>query len=156
MDMLSDILTIRLTEKLREEMGGAYAPYSRATNLQHPTDSFRLDIYFTCSPESVEELMDAALEEVEKLKREISAEDLDKVKKAWLKNRKGSLQTNGYWRKVMEDQWTRGEDEHDFDGYERQIEETSERDIKRLAKRYLTRDRLKVFLLNPQEGVAKQ
>lgn len=134
-DLLSDILTLRLTQKIREEIGGAYSPYSRATVLQHPSDSFRMDIYFTCSPESVEMLMDAALEEVEKLKKEISSDDLDKVQRAWLKNRKGSLETNGYWRKVMEDQWTRGEDERDFEQYESQIEGASTKDLKRLAKK---------------------
>ncbi len=156
LNMLSDILTIRLTERLREEIGGAYSPYSRATTLQHPSESFRMDIYFTCSPENVDMLMEAALAEVETLKREISNEDLDKVKKAWLKNRKGSLESNGYWRKVMEDQWTRGEDEGDFNAYSSQIENTSAKELRKVAKRHLTRDKLKLFILSPQAGIAKQ
>ncbi len=156
MNLLSDILTMRLTEKIREEIGGAYAPYSRATILQHPNDSFRLDIYFTCSPESVEMLMEVALQEVNKMKTEISEPELEKAKKAWLKNRQGSLKSNGYWRKVLEDQWTRGENHKDFEAYDSQIQNTSTKNLKKLVKEYLTKDKLKVFLLNPQEGVEKQ
>lgn len=155
MNLLNDVLTIRLTEKIREEIGGAYAPYSSATILQHPTDTFRLEIYFTCSPENVEMLMAAALEEVEGLKEEISDADLDKVKKAWLKNRKGSLRTNGYWRKVMEDQWTRSETQEDFDAYDSQIEGAEEEALKKIAKDFLTKENLKVFLLSPHEKVEK-
>lgn len=84
------------------------------------------------------------------MKKGISAENLDKVKKAWLKNRKGSLQTNGYWRRVLEDQWTRGEDEQDFEKFEQQIQDVRAEQLSKLARKYLNRKNHLEFVLSPQ------
>ncbi|WP_430812877.1 MULTISPECIES: M16 family metallopeptidase [unclassified Carboxylicivirga] len=151
MGLLSDILTIRLNQKLREEIGGVYSPYARATILQRPYHSYRMDIYFTCSPENVDVLTTAAFEQIEEMQHEIKEENLEKVKKAWLKNREGSLKTNGYWRKVMEDQWTRGEDEKDFESYENHIQRVSVRQLSKLAQRYLNKKNYLQFILSPEE-----
>ena len=149
--LLTDILTIKLNKKLREEIGGVYSPYASSTILQRPINSCRMDIYFTCSPSNVDTLVHATFGEIEKMKKGISADDLAKVKSAWLKNREGSLKTNGYWRKVMEDQWTRGEDEKDFEQFEMQIQEVSSKQLSKLARKYLNKDEHLEFILSPEE-----
>ena len=151
MGLLTDILTIKLNKKLREEIGGVYSPYASSTILQRPFNSYRMDVYFTCSPANVDTLIQATFGEIEKMKNGISSEDLTKVKNAWLKNRKGSLETNGYWRRVMEDQWTRGEDEKDFEQFESQIKEVSSKQLSKLAKKYLKKEEHLEFILNPQD-----
>ncbi|MCG8579460.1 MAG: insulinase family protein [Bacteroidales bacterium] len=151
MGLLTDILTNKLNKKLREEIGGVYSPYASSTILQRPYNSYRMDVYFTCSPANVDTLIQAALGEIEKMQKGISEEELDKVKNAWLKNRKGSLETNGYWRRVMEDQWTRGEDEKDFERFERQISEVSAKQLRKLAVKYLKKDEHLEFILNPEK-----
>jgi zinc protease len=151
MGLLTDILTIKLNKKLREEIGGVYSPYASSTILQRPFNSYRMDVYFTCSPANVDTLIQATFGEIEKMKNGITSEDLTKVKNAWLKNRKGSLETNGYWRRVMEDQWTRGEDEKDFEQFESQIKEVSSKQLSKLAKKYLKKEEHLEFILNPQD-----
>ncbi|GAF03627.1 peptidase M16 inactive domain protein [Saccharicrinis fermentans DSM 9555 = JCM 21142] len=150
MGLLSDILTIRLNQKLREEIGGVYSPYASSTILQRPYSCYRMDIYFTCAPANLDTLVRATLHEIDAMKKGISAENLDKVKKAWLKNRKGSLQTNGYWRRVLEDQWTRGEDEQDFEKFEQQIQDVRAEQLSKLARKYLNRKNHLEFVLSPQ------
>lgn len=151
MGLLCDILTIRLNQKLREEIGGVYSPYASSTILQHPFSSYRMDIYFTCSPANLDTLVEATLGEIEVMKEGVSEENLDKVKKAWLKNREGSMKTNGYWRRVLEDQWTRGEDEKDFVKYEAQIQGVTAKQLSKLAKKYLNRKNHLEFILSPQK-----
>ena len=150
MGLLSDILTIRLNQKLREEIGGVYAPYAASTILQRPYNAYRLDVYFTCSPDNKDKLMQATFDEIESMKGAITTENLDKVKKAWLKDREGSLNTNGYWRKVMEDQWTRGEDEKDFKRFEQQINGVTEKQLSKLTRKYLNKENHLEFILSPQ------
>ncbi|BDD12032.1 peptidase M16 (plasmid) [Fulvitalea axinellae] len=151
MGMLSDLLTIRLTKKIREELGGAYAPFSNATVMQRPFNHFRLDVYFTCNPDKLDTLVSASFGEIEQLKKSISEEDLEKVKKALLKNRENSLESNGYWRRVMEDQFTRGETAKDFERYEGQIRNISEKKLRKLAKKYFKVDECLEFVLSPEK-----
>ena len=150
MGLLSDILTIRLNKKLREEIGGVYSPYAASTLLQRPYDSYRMDVYFTCSPTNLDTLIQATFGEIDIMKNNISEENLNKVKKAWLKNRKGSLRTNGYWRKVLENQWTRGEDAKDFEKFEKQIQNVTAKQLSSLAKKYLSKKNHLEFILSPQ------
>ncbi|MBI9059155.1 MAG: insulinase family protein [Labilibaculum sp.] len=150
MGLLSDILTIRLNKKLREEIGGVYSPYAASTLLQRPYDSYRMDVYFTCSPINLDSLIQATFGEIDIMKNNISEENLNKVKKAWLKNRKGSLRTNGYWRKVLENQWTRGEDAKDFEKFEKQIQNVTAKQLSSLAKKYLNKKNHLEFILSPQ------
>jgi zinc protease len=150
MGLLSDVLTIRLNKKLREEIGGVYSPFASSTILQRPYNRYRMDIYFTCSPANLDTLLQAALKEVEIMQGGISEENLEKVKKAWLKNRESSLNTNGYWRKLLEDQWTRGEDEKDFEKYEDQIQNVTGKQLQKLARKYLDKKNHLEFILSPQ------
>jgi zinc protease len=110
-----------------------------------------MDVYFTCSPANVDTLIQATFGEIEKMKNGITSEDLTKVKNARLKNRKGSLKTNGYWRRGMEDHWTRGEDEKDFEQFESQIKGVSSKQLSKLAKKYLKKEEHLEFILNPQD-----
>ncbi|MBI9062016.1 MAG: insulinase family protein [Marinilabiliaceae bacterium] len=151
MGLLSDILTIRLNQKLREEIGGVYSPYAASTILQRPYNSYRMDIYFTCSPANIDTLVQATLNEIEIMKAGIDEQNLAKVKKAWLKNREGSLKTNGYWRRVLEDQWTRGEDEQDFEQFEAQIQGVTAKQLSKLAGKYLNKKNHLEFVLSPEE-----
>nr|WP_319399152.1 insulinase family protein [uncultured Carboxylicivirga sp.] len=151
MGLLSDILTIRLNQKLREEIGGVYSPFASSNVLQRPYMHYRMDIYFTCSPANLDTLLQATFGEIDKMKIQIEETNLDKVKKAWLKNRKGSLNTNGYWRRVLEDQWTRGEDEKDLESYEEQINNVTAKQLSKLARKYLDKSKHLEFILSPEE-----
>ncbi len=151
MALLSDILTIRLNEKLREEIGGVYSPYASSTILQRPYDSYRMDIYFTCSPANVDTLIQATFGEIESMKKQVKAANLEKVQKAWMKNREGSLETNGYWRRVLEDQWTRGENAKDFERYEKHIQGVTTKRLSKLAKKYLDQKNHLQFILSPEK-----
>ena len=61
------------------------------------------------------------------------------------------MKTNGYWRRVLEDQWTRGEDEKDFVKYEAQIQGVTAKQLSKLAKKYLNRKNHLEFILSPQK-----
>jgi zinc protease len=150
MGLLSDVLTIRLNQKLREEIGGVYSPFASSNILQRPYNSYMMDIYFTCSPANRDTLVQATLNEIEIMKGGITEENLEKVKKAWLKNRESSLKTNGYWRKLIEDQWTRGDDEKDFEKYEGQIQSITGKQLQKLARKYLNKKNHLEFILSPQ------
>jgi zinc protease len=77
----ASVLTIRLREILREELGGTYGVSVGFTNTPPIKGYGLMQIQFGSAPENVDKLVAAALKEIERLKAEgPSAEDVAKVK----------------------------------------------------------------------------
>jgi len=150
MGLLTDVLTNQLNQKLREEIGGVYSPYASSNVFEYPYQRYQFDVVFTCSPNNVDTLVKATFGEIEKIKMGIEDNSIDKVKKAWLKNRDGSLKTNEFWRRTIEDMWIRDEDESDLLNYEEQIGRVTMKDLSRLAKKYLNKKNHLEFILSPE------
>lgn len=98
MDALKDILEIRLREAIREERGGTYGVQAGFSYRREPFGGLRYFISFGCAPDRIEELRQAALAEMEKLRAGIFVPtDLDKVKEIRRRNLETNLKTNGFW-----------------------------------------------------------
>ena len=65
---MAEVLQSRLHETLRESLGGTYGVTTAAGYLQIPVPEFSVNISFSCAPERTEELVKAALQQVELLK----------------------------------------------------------------------------------------
>ena len=65
---MAEVLQSRLHETLRESLGGTYGVTAAAGYLQIPVPEFSVNISFSCAPERTEELVKAALQQVELLK----------------------------------------------------------------------------------------
>ena len=65
---MAEVLQSRLHETLRESLGGTYGVTTSAGYLQIPVPEFSMTISFSCAPERTEELIKAALQQVELLK----------------------------------------------------------------------------------------
>ncbi|PWJ41938.1 M16 family metallopeptidase [Sediminitomix flava] len=148
-EYLSDILTIKLTYRIREELGGAYAPYSTVTVMKSPYQHYRFDIMYTCDPEKVEELSKATFEEIEKLKEGIDFSDLEKVRKAALNHRKASLETNGFWMKLLHAIEESKEGISIYNNYEDFAEGITIKQLQKIAKKYLKEEKALQFSLSP-------
>lgn len=97
-DMLSEILNIKITEELREKIGGIYGGQIGSSFTKEPYNAYSFSLQLPCGPESVEKLQTAMAAEIEKIK--ISGpeqKDLNKVKKTFLEKHKISVQENQYW-----------------------------------------------------------
>ncbi len=156
MGLLGDILTIRLNQKLREEIGGVYSPYAAANVFKYPYTHYRMDIFFTCASANRDALVNAAVGQIKEMQKGISATNLDKVKKAALKDRKASLQMNGYWRKLLEDQWSRGESKVNFEQYNKDIQSVTAKDLQKMARKYLKANKHLEFTLSPNPEAIKK
>ncbi len=70
---LGEVLTIKLVEKLREEEGGVYGVGARGNLSKISYSNLTFGISFPSGPENVDKLVDAALGEVEKIKKKRSS-----------------------------------------------------------------------------------
>ena len=96
--ILGQVLSIRLREILREDMGGVYGVGANGFLARLPRGERTFGIQFGCAPEAVEPLVKAAFAEAAKIGAEgIGADYLDKVKATFLRTRETQLRTNGFW-----------------------------------------------------------
>ncbi|MDO5974359.1 M16 family metallopeptidase [Flavivirga jejuensis] len=94
---LGDILRLRFTENLREEVGGTYGLSIQASMLKRPLEQVSLQIAFDCNPDNVQQFISMASQEIKKITNGIIAQtDLDKTKANFLKERKLQENYNSY------------------------------------------------------------
>lgn len=98
---LGQILAIRFTEKLREEMGGTYSPYATAS-INPNTGEWMIMYQYQTNAEVLGRMEEAANAELQKLLNEGADEkDFAKVKEANMKQYEISVRTNGYWQNSL-------------------------------------------------------
>lgn len=94
----TSILQIRLREILREDKGGTYGVGVGGSLGQFPKKTYSSSISFGCNPDNLEELLSAAMEELERLKREgPSDENLAKVREQQLRAFEKGTKENAFW-----------------------------------------------------------
>jgi zinc protease len=95
--VLTEYLDIRMTEDIRETLGGVYSVSSGVSLSPTPKGELMMNVYFICDPKRVDELSGA----VERLLRETAAGPVNpdtfaKSKEALKKGWEASIQSNGY------------------------------------------------------------
>ena len=104
MSAAASVLTNKMIETLREEMGGVYGVGANASTIKDKwgNESFRFMISFPCKPDNVDALAEAAIAELEKIKAgEFTDEDLQKVITARTNNFDEQIKQNGFWERSI-------------------------------------------------------
>lgn len=99
---LGEILTIKLIESLREEIGGVYGVGASGSMGIQPVDNFTFSIGFPCSPDMVDNLVEAAWKVVIEIQENgPTAADLKKVKEKRRIALEENQKRNNYWISQM-------------------------------------------------------
>ncbi|OHX68095.1 M16 family metallopeptidase [Flammeovirga pacifica] len=151
LELLGDVTTIRLTKKLREEMGGTYSPFAYGRVIEKPFNQFQFNVMFTCAPEQADTLQQVALQIVNDLKKEVKLEDLEKVKKTAVNHREKALERNNYWVALLQNANERNEDASEYAKYVKNITEISQKELQKVATKYLNNKKVFIFTLSPEE-----
>lgn len=146
---LGDVLTIKLIENLREEKSGVYGVGARGSMSQFPYANYSFKIGFPCGPENKDELIAAALSEVESLKKEgPTQEDIDKVKEAQRLDYKEDLENNRFWLSSISSAHINNREMNDILKKQEAIDKLDIKSLKKIAKKYLTDDvKIQIVLL---------
>ncbi|MDD4970275.1 MAG: insulinase family protein [Paludibacter sp.] len=136
LESLNDVLTIKFMENLREKKSGVYGVRSSGRVNKFPYENYVEHVTFQCAPENVESLITAALDEIEKVKKNgVDDKDLTKVRLAQKNELEMNLKTNVYWANEMTSDVVNGKKITDGkDGFQ-QIEQLSSKDLQQFAKK---------------------
>ena len=98
MFILGQVLSIRLREVLREDMGGVYGVGASGDIVRGPHQQREFTISFGCAPENVDKLIKAAFDEIAAIAKSGIGDDyLEKVKQAFVRERETQLRSNEFW-----------------------------------------------------------
>ena len=145
------VLNIRLREILREELGGTYGVNVGFTNSPPIKGYGAMQIQFKSSPENLDKLVNAALNEVERLKKEgPSADDVQKVKELERRDLETNAKQNSYWLGSMQTVHLYGWDPAGIARRSERTERLTQENIKQMFQKYFPTDRYTLVTLKPE------
>jgi zinc protease len=137
MNVMNEILNIRLREEIREEKGGVYGIGGRANMNYFPQKTVRTQIHFGCDPARVEELIPEVKKVFDELQTKASAENMNKAKEIMKKEFETRSKENNYWLSVIQAYDYTNRNLAFLNGYDKKIDSITEADVIATAKKYL-------------------
>lgn len=118
--LLSDVVTTRLHEILREALGGTYGVSADAGYSDLPVSEYSIRITFASAPDRTEELIAAAMTDIEKLKTEGPTEkQVNDAREKLIRDYETDSKTNSFWTTQLSFRYQRGDT---VDGLFEQVE----------------------------------
>ena len=150
---LAQVLQIRLREVLREELGATYGVSVSGSLNRRPRETYSLSVGFGTAPDSVDELVETLLAELETVRDEgIDAERLAKVQETQRRRREVQLKENAFWLNALESYYRNGFDPRWLLDYESLVISTSPESLQAAARRYLDPARYVLGVHHPETG----
>ncbi len=147
---LGEVLTIKLTEELRENESAVYGVGARGSMGKVPHGSYDFSISFPCGPENAEKLTASALKELQKIiDNGPDEKDLTKFKEAELLDFKKNSKENGFWLGSLTRSFTNSTSPDEVLQTEEKINAITAKDIQDVAKKYLFKDKV-IGVLMPE------
>lgn len=151
LDALADILTIKLTEKLREEEGGVYGVQASARYSKYPDNRYSITIAFGCAPANVDKLIQSTREVIAKLKKEKpAATDIEKVVNEDLRAMEVQLKTNSFWLNYLAGQQQNDNNPEEILTYTDRVKSITADTIQAAAQQYLQYSNFAAIVLYPE------
>jgi zinc protease len=138
MQMLGEVLRIRLREVLREDMGGVYGVSASGAIARRPRQQYGFTVGFGCAPENVDKLEKAVWDEVKAIQeRGISDDYLTKVKQQRRRAHEVSLRDNGWWLRELQVSYWYGDDPKLIVDFDAMVDKVRSDRVRAAARRYL-------------------
>ncbi|TWR24326.1 insulinase family protein [Mucilaginibacter achroorhodeus] len=152
MDALEEVLNIKLTERLREQESGSYAPGIKATYVKNPESRYTVTIAFTCATANVDKLIAAALEEINKIKQTGATQaDIDKFKAEDARSTQVQLKQNVAWLGLLASSAQNNENPDQILSHVKNLDTVTPQTTKDAAVKYLNMTNLARVILLPEK-----
>jgi zinc protease len=149
--MLGKLLSMRLREVLREDLGGTYSVRARVNDRFHPVSDYGITIDFQCDPERVEELETAAMDVVDEVLSSVSDADFAaRIAEQERRQLEENLRSNSFWLGALTGNRRRGEAPEDLALYWSLHEKITPEYLHAAATEYIDRGRMVKVILLPE------
>jgi len=145
---MNDVLTIKLTETLREKMSGTYSVRSRGSLNKVPYTNYVQTISFQCQPAMADTLMKAAQAEIEKIRTfGVETVDLNKVKLAQKNQLDLNLKDNAFWTQEITNDLMELKKMATAADYASMIDKLSSAQIQKMAQKVFGKNYIQAVLM---------
>lgn len=149
---LIDLIDIKMTETLREELSGAYTAQIGGSLSKYPYEHYVINLAIPCGPENVTKLIDATLDEIKKIKDQgPKPEDLAKVKEAMIQKHKENIKDNSYWSAALQRSLELGTSAASVLTVENRVNAITGKEIQDRAKKYFKMNNYFQAVLYPEK-----
>ncbi len=137
LNVLCEIINIKIMEILREKMGGIYTARVNPTFNQRPYGHYNISIQFTCGEENINNLTGALLDILQDIRKNgVDKKYLNYVKEMMCKHHSGQMLTNDYWLLALSRSWIDRQDPEWVLTYVNDVMNISDSDLKKTANQY--------------------
>ena len=154
---MAEILRERLRKELREELGGTYGVSVGSSTSWEPLQEYMLSVGFTCDPDKVEELTDATLRELRRIRDEgAESDEIEKIQETQRRARETALQENRFWLGALRYVYYHGEDPKEILSYDERVEGLNAEAVQRAARSAIDLEDYARFVLLPDSEVESE
>jgi zinc protease len=148
---LREVMTNRLTDKLREALGGTYGVGVNASGQRDAAKFSAVTINFGSAPDRADELTKAIFEEIRELQdKGPTAADIEKVQEAQRRARELAVRQNAFWSGSLSSSYQYGEDPRDVLKYNDLVAGLTPEKIRGMARMALKTDNYVRITLLPE------
>ncbi len=152
MSALTRLMSIKLRESLREDKSGVYGVGCNPSMEKYPVPNYKITISFGCAPDNVDMLTNAALEQIEDVKKNgCNISNLTKIKETMIRERETQLKENNFWLSLISSSTENNEDMNEIQQYNDWVNSLTSDDFKKYANSYFDMNNLKKFMLYPEK-----
>ncbi len=155
LDILAEVLDIRLREVLREDMSGVYSVFSNGSIQRRPKQRYEYRVGFGCAPENADRLRNAVFEIATSIRKDgVAAEVVEKVREKRRRALETQLKENRFWLTQLARSYRFGTDPKEILQFEKRLERITPPNVKAAAKRFINTKSLIEGRLWPEAGDA--
>ena len=149
----AQILSKRLLDKVREEMGAVYSIGAQGSMDRIGDQNVEILTAFPMKPEMKDEVLSEIHKMFEAMTENVGQEELDKVKEFMVKSYTENLEVNTAWRGAITGWLTNGVDT--FNGNIASMNSITTDDVKAYMKKLMDQGNYRVVVLDPEAAPAE-
>ncbi len=152
LDALGQVLTTKLRETVREELGGTYSIRANGNAEREPRPAYTVTIGFGADPARVDELVAAVMADLAEVKADgPEPRYVDNVHEAARRGQETALRENGYWLNTIANAVRYEIPLADALAQSERLAAVTPADVQAAARRFLDTDRYVQVVLLPEE-----
>ena len=152
MNMIREIIGIKLVEVIREKMSGVYSPQVMMNFDQYPKPTIQTVVMFGCSPKTTEKLTKAVFGEIKKIRKNGPTEiDLKKAQESLIRSRETDLEKNEFWLRKIESIYFNHDSPDNIATFKDRVNAITIEDLKLAASTWMKPDHYVRVVLMPEK-----
>jgi len=155
--ILSELLSKKYLDLIREEEGGSYGVHVSSGVSKLPVDEYSMTINFDSDPEKQEKLTKIVYEQIELMQNtEVKTEDIQSIVNTMLKSRAEKVMTNNFWLSNLNNMMLYNEGFKDDVMYKKTVNEITKEDLKVFAKTFFAQPKtVEVIMTSKTKNTSK-